>query len=53
MDLENAGEAAILERLQTVIAHYAKDRKAGEAFGDFTVRAGYIAEVRAGQDFNA
>ena len=53
MDLENAGEAAILERLQTVIAHYAKDRRAGEPFGDFTVRAGYVPEVRAGRDFNA
>jgi sulfite reductase (NADPH) hemoprotein beta-component len=52
MDLENAGEAAILERLQTVIAHYAKDRRAGEPFGDFTVRAGYVPEVRAGRDFN-
>jgi sulfite reductase (NADPH) hemoprotein beta-component len=53
MDLENAGEAAILERLQAIIAHYAKDRRAGEPFGDFTVRAGYVPEVRAGRDFNA
>jgi sulfite reductase (NADPH) hemoprotein beta-component len=53
MDLENAGEAAILARLETVIAHYARDRNAGEPFGDFAVRAGYVPEVKAGRDFNA
>lgn len=52
MDLENVGEAAILDRLQTVIAHYAKDRQDGEHFGDFAVRAGYVSKVRAGRDFN-
>ncbi|WP_337186366.1 assimilatory sulfite reductase (NADPH) hemoprotein subunit [Phenylobacterium sp.] len=40
MDLENVGEAAILARLDTVIARYARERLEGERFGDFVVRAG-------------
>jgi sulfite reductase (NADPH) hemoprotein beta-component len=53
MDLENVGEAAILERLETVIDHFARERLDGERFGDFAIRAGYVAEVRAGREFNA
>lgn len=53
MDLENAGEAAILARLDAVLSHYARDRRDGERFGDFAIRAGYVPEVRAGRDFNA
>lgn len=53
MDLENAGEAAILQRLETVIAHFASDRRAGEPFGDFAIRAGYVPHVHAGRDFNS
>ena len=53
MDLENVGEAAILARLDTIIAHYARNRRDGERFGDFAVRAGYVPEVKAGRDFNA
>jgi len=52
MDLENVGEAAILARLDTVIAHFARERREGERFGDFAIRAGYVPEVKAGRDFN-
>ena len=52
MDLENVGEAAILARLDTVIAHFARERLDGERFGDFAIRAGYVPEVKAGRDFN-
>jgi len=52
MDLENVGEAAILERLDAVLSHFARDRLEGERFGDFTIRAGYVREVKAGRDFN-
>jgi sulfite reductase (NADPH) hemoprotein beta-component len=52
MDMENVGEAAILARLDTVLSHYARDRRNGERFGDFVIRAGYVPEVRAGRDFN-
>jgi sulfite reductase (NADPH) hemoprotein beta-component len=40
--LENVGEDAILDKLGGVIAHYARDRKVSEHFGDFALRAGYL-----------
>ncbi len=52
MHLENVGEAAILSTLDKVLGHYARDRKKGEHFGDFAIRAGYVAEVREGRHFN-
>lgn len=50
---ENIGESEILDSLQTIIPHYAKDRDGDEHFGDFVIRAGYVKEVRSGQDFHA
>ncbi len=50
---ENIGESEILDTLQVLFAHYAKERCEGEHFGDFTIRAGYVKEVRSGQDFHA
>jgi sulfite reductase (NADPH) hemoprotein beta-component len=52
MYLENAGEQAILAALDKVLEHYARDRKKGEPFGDFAIRAGYVAEVKEGRHFN-
>jgi sulfite reductase (NADPH) hemoprotein beta-component len=52
MVLENVGEAAILQRLDAVIGQYARHRREGEHFGDFTIRAGIVAEVKAGREFN-
>jgi sulfite reductase (NADPH) hemoprotein beta-component len=52
MYLENVGEAAILQALDEIIARYARDRLAGEHFGDFTIRSGYVREVKAGREFN-
>jgi len=52
MVLENAAEAAILQTLDTTLGHYAREREAGEHFGDFVVRAGYVEPVAAGRDFN-
>jgi sulfite reductase (NADPH) hemoprotein beta-component len=52
MVLENVGEAAILDLLGTVIAHFARARKPDERFGDFAIRAGYAAEVKEGRHFN-
>ncbi|MEJ0092607.1 MAG: assimilatory sulfite reductase (NADPH) hemoprotein subunit [Methylocella sp.] len=52
MYLENIGEDSILAAIAEVAAHYARDRRAGEHFGDFTIRAGYVKEVRAGREFN-
>jgi sulfite reductase (NADPH) hemoprotein beta-component len=52
MYLENVGEAAILSALDRVLGHYARERKEGEHFGDFAIRAGYVAEVAEGRRFN-
>jgi sulfite reductase (NADPH) hemoprotein beta-component len=52
MVLENVGESAILELLGKVLGHFAGDRQPGERFGDFAIRAGYVAEVREGRAFN-
>jgi sulfite reductase (NADPH) hemoprotein beta-component len=52
MYLENVGESAILEALDETLGHYARDREPGERFGDFAIRAGYVAEVKEGRFFN-
>ena len=39
--LENVGEEAILAKLGSVIAHYARERNPSEHLGDFALRAGY------------
>lgn len=50
---ENIGEAEILESLEPIISHYAKEREDGEHFGDFVVRANYVEAVYDGQQFHA
>jgi sulfite reductase (NADPH) hemoprotein beta-component len=52
MYLENVGESAILDALDNALGHYARDRRPGERFGDFAIRAGYVAEVKEGRFFN-
>ena len=52
MYLENVGERTILEALDNTLGHYARDRTPGERFGDFAIRAGYVAEVKEGRAFN-
>ena len=52
MVLENAAEGPILALLDTVIGHFARDRRSEERFGDFAIRAGYAAEVKEGRFFN-
>ena len=52
MLLENVGESKILATLERLIAHYARERQDGERFGDFTIRAGYVPEVKEGRHFN-
>ena len=48
---ENIGEAQILEALAPVLERFAKERRPGERFGDFVVRAGIVPEMRHGRDF--
>ena len=50
---ENANEEQILAALSPLFADYAKNRKQGERFGDFTVRAGHIKATTAGNNFHA
>ncbi|RKN61269.1 assimilatory sulfite reductase (NADPH) hemoprotein subunit [Paenibacillus ginsengarvi] len=50
---ENIGEEEILSSLGPIISRYAKERTPGEHFGDFTIRAGYVKEVRCGQEFHS
>ena len=52
MALENVGESAILSLLEKIIAHFANARLPNERFGDFTIRLGYISEVKEGRKFN-
>jgi len=49
---ENIGEEEILAELRPILHHYARERKPGEYFGDFCIRAGYVKEVRSGLDFH-
>jgi sulfite reductase (NADPH) hemoprotein beta-component len=49
-DLEHDG---IVAALDPIFAAYAKDRQKGERFGDFTIRAGFIAKTGNGRDFHA
>jgi len=49
---ENIGEEEILRELRPILFHYAKERREGERFGDFCIRAGYVKEVKDGRDFH-
>jgi len=48
---ENIAEAQILEALRQVLQRYAQERRPAERFGDFTVRAGIVREMKQGADF--
>jgi sulfite reductase (NADPH) hemoprotein beta-component len=49
---ESVRAEAIKPLLEPLIAHYAKARNAGERFGDFCIRAGYVAATLQGADFH-
>ncbi|KXS11938.1 sulphite reductase hemo protein, beta subunit [Gonapodya prolifera JEL478] len=42
---ESLGEEEILKELTPIIKRYALERKSGEKFGDFVIRAGYVKRV--------
>jgi sulfite reductase (NADPH) hemoprotein beta-component len=50
---EDLQEDAILTTLEPLFAAYAKDRKGDEHFGDFCIRAGYVAQTTNGLDFHS
>lgn len=49
---ENVGEDEILQLLRPLLFQYAKERKEGEHFGDFVIRAGHVKAVHSGLDFH-
>lgn len=48
---ETLSEEEILNELRPIIADYAANRTAGEGFGDFVVRIGYVKEIKHGYEF--
>jgi len=48
---ETLSEEEILAELKPIIADYAKNRNAGEGFGDFVVRKAYVKEIIHGKEF--
>lgn len=49
-DLDHDG---IVATLDPIFAAYASKREKGERFGDFTIRAGFVAKTSNGADFHA
>ena len=49
---ENIDETTILSELKPILGQYARERKDGERFGDFTIRAGYVKATVEGRDFH-
>ncbi|MBV9078189.1 MAG: sulfite reductase, partial [Methylobacteriaceae bacterium] len=49
---EDVDEAGIMAALDPLFAAYAKKRRKRERFGDFVVRAGFVARTEAGRDFH-
>ena len=49
-DLQHDGIVAALDPL---FAAYAKEREPGERFGEFVIRAGFVAKTGNGRDFHA
>ena len=48
-NIESVREPEILAILRPMIKRYALERLEGERFGDFTIRAGYIAGTTEGR----
>ncbi len=49
---EDVEDAGIVSALDPIFAAYASEREKGERFGDFTIRAGFIARTSNGADFH-
>jgi sulfite reductase (NADPH) hemoprotein beta-component len=49
-DLDHEG---IIATLDPLFSAYATERKTGERFSDFVIRAGFVAQTRNGADFHA
>src|ERR1051325_10159765 len=49
-DLDHKG---IVAALDPIFAAYSAERQEGEHFGDYTIRAGFVAQPSNGADFHA
>jgi sulfite reductase (NADPH) hemoprotein beta-component len=49
---EDVEDAGIVAALDPIFAAYAAERQKGERFGDFTIRAGFVAKTGNGADFH-
>jgi sulfite reductase (NADPH) hemoprotein beta-component len=45
-------EASILQSLEPIIAHYARERQRAERFGDFVIRKEYVKATTHGTNFH-
>jgi sulfite reductase (NADPH) hemoprotein beta-component len=50
--LPDADHDGIVAALDPIFKAYVRDRESGERFGDFTIRAGYVAKTGNGADFH-
>ena len=50
---EDLDHASIVASLDPLLAAYAARRQPGERFGEFTIRAGFVARTGNGRDFHA
>ena len=51
---ENVDEAGVLTLIDDLVGRWSTERNANEGFGDFTIRAGIVAEVKVSKrDFHA
>ncbi|HUZ62440.1 MAG TPA: NADPH-dependent assimilatory sulfite reductase hemoprotein subunit [Acetobacteraceae bacterium] len=50
---KDVGHEAIIAALAPLLEDYAGNRRAGEHFGDFVIRAGHVRETTAGNTFHA
>ena len=50
---QDVGKDRIVELLEPIFLKFAKERKAGEHFGDFVIRAGFVKATKAGNQFHA
>jgi sulfite reductase beta subunit-like hemoprotein len=49
----NLYHEGIIAKLDPLFAAYATERKAGERFSDFVIRAGFVVQTGNGADFHA
>jgi sulfite reductase (NADPH) hemoprotein beta-component len=49
---EMLNEASILQSLEPIIAHYARERQRAERFGDFVIRKEYVKATTHGTNFH-